>query len=118
MAVLEAVSAAADEITEQLLDAPGSPAVAVRLDHDELRVEVRLAPMAEPPPTPSDEGENDARISLRLPESLKGQIETAARAEGVSVNTWLLRAANSALSPTHSYGRRQSGNRITGWING
>lgn len=119
LAVLEAVSAAADEITEALLDAPGSPAVTVRLDHDELRVEVRLAPTAEPAPAPADEGENDARISLRLPESLKGQIETAARAEGTSVNTWLLRAANSALSPAPAF-RHAGGNsgRITGWING
>jgi hypothetical protein len=120
LAVLEAVSAAADEITEALLDAPGCPAVAVRLDHDELRVEVRLAPAAEPAPAPADEGENDARISLRLPEALKSQIETAARADSVSVNTWLLRAASSALSPVNFQVRRHggSGGRITGWING
>ena len=119
LAVLEAVSAAADEITEALLDAPGSPAVAVRLDRDELRVEVRLGEPATPAaPTPTEEGDNDARISLRLPESLKGQIETAARAEGVSVNTWLLRAANSALAPTSPSLRSHGGNRITGWING
>jgi hypothetical protein len=120
LAVLEAVSAAADEITEALLDAPGSPAVAVRLDHDELRIEVRLAAAAEPAPAPADEGENDARISLRLPESLKGQIETAARADGVSVNTWLLRASNAALSPATFQVRRHGsgGGRITGWING
>lgn len=117
LAVLEAVAAAADEITEALLDAPGSPAVAIRLDHDDLRVEVRMAPTAEPPPAPADEGDNDARISLRLPESLKAQIETAARGDGVSVNTWLVRAANTALSPTRSYGGSGSG-RITGWING
>lgn len=119
LAVLEAVSAAADEITEALLDAPGSPTVAVRLDHDELRVEVRLTPVTEPTPAPADEGDNDARISLRLPEALKGQIETAARAEGVSVNTWLLRAANSALAPAPTF-RHAAGSsgRITGWING
>lgn len=119
LVVLEAVSAAADEITEALLDAPGSPAVAIRLDHDELRVEVRLAPVADPAPAPVDEGDNDARISLRLPEALKGQIETAARADGVSVNTWLLRAATSALAPAPTF-RHAAGSsgRITGWING
>lgn len=127
LAVLEAVSAAADEITEALLDAPGSPAVTVRLggsdSADELRVEVRFAPVAEAAPAPvlsmEGEGENDARISLRLPDALKGQIETAARAEGVSVNTWLLRAANAALSPAPSYSRHGGNSgRITGWING
>jgi hypothetical protein len=121
LAVLEAVSAAADEITEALLDAPGSPAVAVRLDRDELRVEVRLAePAAPAPAAPAvDEGENDARISLRLPEALKTQIEGAARAEGVSVNSWLLRAAGSALAPRNApFTSSSHGSRITGWING
>ncbi len=120
LAILEAVSAAADEITGALLDAPGAPAVAVRLDHDELRVEVRLAPAPESAPAPADDSDNDARISLRLPEALKSSVDTAARAEGVSVNTWLLRAANSALSPGSSYVGRHGGNsgRITGWING
>jgi hypothetical protein len=65
-----------------------------------------------------DEGDNDARISLRLPESLKSQIENAARAEGVSVNSWLVRAANSALSPGQSFRAHGHGGRITGWING
>ncbi len=120
LAVLEAVSAAADEITEALLDAPGAPVVAVRLDHDELRVEVRLTPAAEPAAAPAEDGDNDARISLRLPESLKGQIETAAKADGVSVNSWLLRASNAALSPASFQVHRHGGGggRITGWING
>jgi uncharacterized protein (DUF1778 family) len=120
LAVLEAVSAAADEITEALLDAPGSPAVAVRLDHDDLRIEVRLAEPSAPATTaaPLDEGDNDARISLRLPETLKGQIEAAAKTEGVSVNSWLVRAATAALSPGQSFRAHGHGGRITGWING
>ncbi|HVE25916.1 MAG TPA: Arc family DNA-binding protein [Sporichthya sp.] len=119
LALLEAISAAADEITAALLDAPSSPAVAVRLDRDEVRVEVRLA---DPPPAPVvpavDEGDNEARISLRLPESVKSQIETAARAEGVSVNSWLVRAATSALTPGPPFRASGHGGRITGWING
>lgn len=63
--------------------------------------------------------ENDARISLRLPDALKGQVEAAARGDGVSVNTWLLRAANAALAPAPTF-RHAAGSsgRITGWING
>lgn len=38
-----------------------------------------------------------ARITLRLPESLKSKIETTAAASGVSVNTWLVRALTRAL---------------------
>ncbi len=119
LAVLEAVSAVADEITAALLDVPGAPAVSVRLEADEVRIDVRTGPPAEPAPPAPDESENDARISLRLPESLKDRIDTAARAAGVSVNTWLLRAATSALGPGRSAHTTSSGpGRISGWING
>jgi hypothetical protein len=55
--------------------------------------------------------ELSARISLRLPESLKGSIEKAAEREGISVNTWLVRAlARAAESrPVHVTGKRLSG---------
>lgn len=113
LALLEAVSAAADEITAALLDVPGAPAVSLRIDHDDLRIEVRRSESAEPVTmAAADDSDNSARISLRLPEAVKGQIETAARRESVSVNTWLLRAAGSALAPGAGSGR------ITGWING
>jgi hypothetical protein len=55
-----------------------------------------------------------ARITLRLPESLKVALETAADAEGVSVNTWLVRAL--ARSVASGGGRAvRSGKRITGY---
>lgn len=121
LALLEAVSAAADEITAALLDAPGAPAVSIRIDHDELRIEVRLSEPVEPAPVAAakvaDDSDNNARISLRLPEAVKGAIETAARRESISVNTWLLRAAGSALAPAAGFGSKHGG-RITGWING
>jgi len=101
LAVLAAVSAAADEITAALLDVPGAPAVSVRTDGDDLRVEVRTgaaeAPSA-PAAVPGEDAEHSARISLRLPEALKTHIEQAARAESISVNTWFLRAAGRALA--------------------
>jgi hypothetical protein len=52
-----------------------------------------------------------ARISLRLPESLKTAVEKAADREGVSTNTWLVRAiARAAESrPVHVSGKRLSG---------
>jgi len=55
-----------------------------------------------------------ARITLRLPDSLKVTLEKAAEAEGVSVNTWLVRALQRAVS---SGGGRavRSGKRITGY---
>ena len=55
--------------------------------------------------------ELSARISLRLPESLKAAVETAADREGVSTNAWLVRAiARAAESrPIKVSGKRLSG---------
>jgi hypothetical protein len=52
-----------------------------------------------------------ARITLRLPESLKTSIEAAAAREGLSVNAWLVRALTRSVS---SSGRR-TGRRLTGF---
>jgi len=130
LAVLAAVSAAADEITAALLDVPGAPAVSVHLDGADLRVDVRPTQHPEAGPTDAGAGAADdtdatARISLRLSESLKAQIEAAARTGSVSVNTWLVRAATAALAgqTAHGWGRSWSGSpgsahHVTGWING
>jgi HicB-like protein involved in pilus formation len=55
--------------------------------------------------------ELSARISLRLPESLKSAVEKAAANEGVSTNAWLVRAIARATEsrPVHISGKRLSG---------
>jgi predicted HicB family RNase H-like nuclease len=53
-----------------------------------------------------------ARISLRLPESLKAAVEKAAAAEGVSTNTWLVRAI---ARQAESRPARFAGKRLTGY---
>jgi hypothetical protein len=55
--------------------------------------------------------ELSARISLRLPESLKTAVEKASAREGVSTNAWLVRAIARATEsrPTHVGGKRLSG---------
>jgi hypothetical protein len=55
--------------------------------------------------------ELSARISLRLPESLKSSVEKAAEREGISVNAWLVRAIARATEsrPVHVTGKRLSG---------
>jgi hypothetical protein len=60
----------------------------------------------------AEEGET-ARITLRLPESLKAQAEAAAAREGVSTNTWLVRAVARALEPRQT--RIRTGNRLQGY---
>ena len=124
--LLDALSAAADEITREL--APGS--VELRLRAGEPDFVVMAAPADEPgesttdPPVPAppegDEGAT-ARINLRLPEQLKTGIEQAASRERLSVNAWLVRAVAAALAPDDRDRRpRQRGGRIgqayTGWV--
>ncbi|MGI8762193.1 MAG: histidine kinase [Jatrophihabitantaceae bacterium] len=121
LTIMAALGEAAQQITAALLDAPGAPSVSVRLADDDVQVEVRTAD-TEPDDAPrSDDGEPSARISLRLPEALKADVEQAAARDGVSVNAWLLRAAAGALSRSTRGGHGRRGNnsqRVTGWING
>jgi predicted HicB family RNase H-like nuclease len=52
----------------------------------------------------------DARISLRLPETLKAAAEAAATREGLSVNAWIVRSLKRSLdTPTRRPGRRLTG---------
>ena len=66
----------------------------------------------------ADEG-GTARINLRLPDHLKTLVEGAARREGLSVNTWLVRATAAALRNTeaerHQPGPGAGRQRHTGW---
>ena len=105
--LLNALSSAADEITREL--APGS--VELRLRGGEPEFVVTAAPADEQnapaaAPETADEAAT-ARINLRLPEQLKAGIEQAAGRERLSVNSWLVRAAATALA-----GERPSGGRI------
>ena len=127
LAVLNALAAAADEITAALLDSPGAPSVAVRLDTDEVRIAVTTTAADPAQPLRPDETDSTARISLRLSEVLKAEIDGAAAQAGVSVNTWLTRAATAALDSTFSdpggtadarHRSVSNAHHITGWING
>jgi hypothetical protein len=132
LGVLQALTAAADEITAALLDFPASPVVTVRLDGDEVAIDVHAGATAtvDADEPRRDDGDATARISLRLSEALKAEIDAAAEQDGVSVNTWLVRAAGAALrptpfgpnfpfNPTGGRGRgRSNQHHISGWING
>lgn len=78
------------------------------------------APPASPaPPLPEDGDGSTARVSLRLPESLKDRVDDAAARDGVSVNTWLVRAAQSALvapdAPAPPDAPTRTSRRMSGW---
>jgi hypothetical protein len=70
-----------------------------------------------PPSGPTEAGGDLARITLRLPEPLKAQVERAAATEGISVNAWLVRAIAAAIGGGNPQpGSRGSlGRRFTGF---
>lgn len=103
LVLLEALAAAAEEITLDL--APGSVHLRLRGRDPDFVVTpaAPAAPAPQPAPEPAAPLEPEsgpaARVNFRPPESLKARIEEAAARDGLSVNTWLTRAASAALEP-------------------
>jgi hypothetical protein len=127
--LLEALSAAADEITRDL--APGSVEVRLRGRNPSFVVtpppaEDAYEAMAEPrssAPVARTEGDDGgtSRINLRLPDSLKLRAEEAADREGLSLNAWLVRAVAAALEPANRDGETRRGSprgrqSYSGWV--
>jgi hypothetical protein len=132
LTLLDALSAAAAEITSEL--APGS--VELRLRGSEPEFVVTLPPaetlreQTDSPeltegratsPAAAGAGEGGiARINLRLPDQLKSQVEERAEREGLSINAWLVRAVAAAVDRGQPGTQREprtarSGQRYTGW---
>ena len=106
--LLDALTEAALELNGQLPEGH----VEVRLaGQDPSLVYVEDAPQQAAPPA---EDALSVRITLRLPESLKTAVESAAARDGVSVNTWLVRALARAVSGWASRGSGP-GNRLKGY---
>jgi hypothetical protein len=105
----------------RLLDLLGEAALEVSGQLPSGHVEVRLAgqepslvyvdeEQSGPSPAATAEDGSSARITLRLSEALKSSVEAAAAREGVSVNTWIVRAiSRSSSTPTRRVGRRLHG---------
>lgn len=118
LVLLDVLTDVANELTAAL----DGPAVEVRLRGREPELVV-TGPLADPAPPPPAAGEDEgtARLTLRLPETLKGRAEHAAGAEGVSVNTWLVRAvqraleASAPLGTSSFFGAGHGAKRITGF---
>lgn len=108
--LIDALTQAALELSEQLPNGHVDVRVAGQDPQFVFVAEEQEGPYA--PPVP--EGDH-ARITLRLPESLKASIEAAANNEGVSVNTWLVRALARAVHGGGFGGPTRSGKRITGY---
>jgi len=123
LVLLDALSAAANEITSEL--APGSVDVRLRGRDPEFVVTQAPstygdAPLATPASPELSDDTSTTRTTLRLPDQLKGRVEEAALREGLSVNAWLVRAAAAAVDRGAAGTRRdqggpRSGRRYTGW---
>jgi HicB-like protein involved in pilus formation len=106
----------------QIQDVLAEAALELNAQLDEAHVEVRIAGrdpelvlVREDGSVPEHVDEAfSARITLRLPESLKQRVESAAARENASVNTWLVQALQRALEPRRSMSSG-SRNRLTGY---
>ena len=129
LTLLEALSTAAEEISAEL--APGAVDVRLRGGAAGFVVTPPPAPAAAPVEEaaagpvevrlPLAEGDDAAmvRINLRLPANLKALVEDAAAVGGLSVNTWVVRAAAAALANEGRLGTRpapagQKSDRVVG----
>jgi hypothetical protein len=109
LALLEALSDAAAEITTRLSDV----SVEVRLRGREADLVVTQQEAGPSAPAPPADSGDLTRLTLRMPEALKTHVEQLAAAEGISVNAWLVRAVTAAVSGPRTPG---PGRRISGFF--
>jgi hypothetical protein len=104
--LLEAVAAAAHELTSQLQ----SGHVEVRLAGQDPSL-VYVEDAQAPGPSVGGEEAFTARVTLRLPDALKASVEFAAVRDGVSVNAWIVQALSRSIDPRPHRGPK----RLTGF---
>jgi hypothetical protein len=138
LAIMEAVTQAAAEISSEL----PSGSVGVRLEGEGLRFDFQHGAESypQPPAAPADDEDDSltARITLRIPESVKTRVEECAGNAGVSLNSWIttvLREASQdsgwsarinlggvpvvdVQAPWAEWAKpgKRSGTRLQGWI--
>ena len=119
LVLLDVLSAAVGEITRDL--APGS--VDMRLRGRDVEFVVTQpnteTDSDERPAAPLDlDDASTSRTTLRLPDALKTRVDEAAAADGLSVNTWLVRAVAAALQPKQRRSAQRTlrtGDNFAGW---
>ena len=136
LALMEAISQAAAEITAEL----PAGGVDVRLNGRDLEFAVHAPPApaaSAPAPAPADEPDDDgnlARITLRIPESVKTKAEELAAKSGSSLNTWLVNVVRAATRDgainvdidlssipfltggSDPFSGKRGGKRMSGWV--
>jgi hypothetical protein len=151
LALMDALSQAAAEITSEL--PAGSVDVRLKGREPQFVVDVPTMPIAAPtppappaPPAPGDaeagdgveveEDDSIARITLRIPESLKYKAEELAAKSGHSLNSWIVNAVRTATrdravnvdvdlssiqhtvdqAMSAAFPGRRGGKKMTGWV--
>ena len=108
-------------VTVRLLDLLGEAAAELGEQLPTGRVDLRISGReaglvyvqeTDAPAEPEFAEDQTARISLRLPEQLKAQIEQAAAREGLSANTWIVRVLGRSASRERS---TRSHKRLSGY---
>ncbi|MHB8430168.1 MAG: toxin-antitoxin system HicB family antitoxin [Acidimicrobiales bacterium] len=133
--LLDALCEASDQITLSL--APGSVDIRLRGGNLEFVVIPPEALALEVDDGPDDAASLEAgtqgplhlaaaggptsRINLRIPDQLRARIEEAASEEGLSANSWLVRAAAAALEANGRKGREaqralSTRRKYVGWV--
>ena len=108
-------SALESSLARRMQDALSEAALEISAQLEQGSVELRLAAddpqlvyVANPDSRSAESNDEalEARITLRLPESLKTRVDAAAAARGVSVNTWLMQTLTRALDtrPKNTHG--------------
>jgi len=109
-------------LARRLQEALAEAALELTSQMDRGRIEVRVAGddpelvyVQDEEPLASEQADEAlaARITLRLPESLKSRLEAAAASAGVSVNTWLVQTLARALESRSTVGGTRY--RLTGY---
>lgn len=119
LALVQALSDAAASITSELDGA----VVTIAMEGRDPVIAVHGGQVgAAEPPTPAAPAEEDdtdtARVTVRLPASLKGQAEGRAAQADQSLNTWIVQAVRRALAPAPPSAPLAPGarsRRVTGW---
>jgi hypothetical protein len=119
LVLLDVLSAAVGEITRDL--APGSVDMRLRGREVEFVVtQLNTEPDSDDLPTATVDLDDasTSRTTLRLPDALKVRVDEAAAADGLSVNTWLVRAIAAALQPRQRRSAQRTlrtGDNFAGW---
>jgi predicted transcriptional regulator len=118
LVLLDVLSAAAGEITRDL--APGSVDLRLRgrdIDFVVIQPSTEVETDDATAAVDSDDA-STSRTTLRLPDVLKARVDEAAAADGLSVNTWLVRAIAAAVQPKQRRSEQRTmrrGDNFAGW---